>query len=123
MKIDDTGLLAYVDGELSADECVQVEKALRESEDLAARVSLLRAEELPYQDAFGKQSLPSLPESLSRNVDALIRQHLASASAERDASFDECADDGEPIGDNVYRLKPRTRWVPRFSWPTLVVAT
>ena len=32
MKIDDAGLLAYDDGELSTDECAQVEKAIRESD-------------------------------------------------------------------------------------------
>jgi anti-sigma factor RsiW len=129
MKIDDASLLAYVDGELSADERARVERAIQESEELASRVSLLRASDLPYQDAFALQSLPPMPESLSRNVDALIRQHLANASApaasasmQSDMNADEPGDNTEPLGENVHRLKPRARTLPRLSWPKLAVA-
>jgi anti-sigma factor RsiW len=135
MKIDDASLLAYVDGELSAQERAWVEKAIQESGELAARVALLRASGLPYQQAFAQQSLPPLPESLSRNVDALIRQHLAGGSASaapaasafltRDANADESGEpdeDVEPLGPNVFRLKPRARSLPRWTWPKLAVA-
>ena len=88
MKIDDASLLAYVDGELSGPEREQVEKAIRESEDLASRVSMLRASQLPYRHAFEQQALPPMPESLGRSVDALIRQHVERESAERSASAD-----------------------------------
>ncbi|CAB3775784.1 hypothetical protein LMG28614_00084 [Paraburkholderia ultramafica] len=125
MKIDDASLLAYVDGELSTDECAQVEKAIRESDEIALRVSMLRASQLSYMEAFDQQSLPPVPESLSRSVDELIRQHLSGASAQRaadvaDSSVDGAA--GQYPGDNVHRLKPRARSLPRLTWPKLAVA-
>lgn len=131
MKIDDASLLAYVDGELSAEESGRVEKAIQESEEVASRVSLLRASDLPYREAFARQSLPLVPESLSLNVDALIRQHLAggagaAAKASTSTSFepdvDDAQEDVESLGENVHRLKPRARALPQLSWPKLAVA-
>ncbi|WP_233836478.1 anti-sigma factor [Paraburkholderia sp. ZP32-5] len=136
MMIDDANLLAYVDGELSTDERAQVEAAIRESDEIASRVSMLRASQLPYDEAFGQQVIPPVPESLSRSVDELIRQHLARASAEPaqpaqaaqpvqrmdDASNDGDAEELSSAGANVHRLKPRARSLPRLSWPKLAVA-
>jgi anti-sigma factor RsiW len=125
MKIDDATLLAYVDGELSTDECAGVEKAIRESDEIAARVSMLRASQLSYAEAFDEQALPPVPESLSRSVDELIRRHRSGASSQRAASLADSGNDGESRefpGDNVHRLKPRARSLPRLSWPTLAVA-
>jgi anti-sigma factor RsiW len=125
MKIDDASLLAYVDGELSTDECTQVEKAIRESDEIASRVAMLRASQLSYIDAFDQQALPPVPESLSRSVDELIRQHLSGASAQRAAGVADSSNDSESEefpGDNVHRLKPRARSLPRLSWPKLAVA-
>jgi anti-sigma factor RsiW len=93
MKIDDASLLAYVDGELSTDECTQVEKAIRESDEIASRVSMLRASQLSYMDAFDQQALPPVPESLSRSVDELIRQHRSGASAQRAAGAADSSND------------------------------
>ncbi len=132
MKIDDASLLAYVDGELSGPEREQVEKAIRESEDLASRVSMLRASQLPYRHAFEQQALPPMPESLGRSVDALIRQHVERESAERSAGADAAevaqaaeADNSrgteEQPGDNVRPLRPRTKsrqWLSLPQWPT-----
>jgi anti-sigma factor RsiW len=125
MKIDDATLLAYVDGELSTDECAQVEKAIRDCGETASRVSLLRASQFSYMEAFDQQALPPVPESLSRTVDELIRQHVAGASAQRAPGVADMGDDGESAafaGDNVHRLKPRVRSLPRLSWPKLAVA-
>jgi anti-sigma factor RsiW len=120
MMIDDATLLAYVDGTLPADECAHVERAIRESDDLALRLSTLRASQLPYAEAFSRQALPPLPETLHRNVDELIRQHLAGAGAPRAANDAIAVDAIEAIdigaagagprvssGGNVHPLKPR----------------
>ncbi|ASW03541.1 anti-sigma factor [Paraburkholderia aromaticivorans] len=133
MKIDDASLLAYVDGQLSAEESARVEKAIQESEEVASRVSLLRASDLPYQEAFARQSLPPVPESLSLNIDAMIRQHLAggagaaaAAKASTSTSFEadvgDAEEDAESLSANVHRLKPRARSLLQLSWPKLAVA-
>jgi anti-sigma factor RsiW len=125
MKIDDASLLAYVDGELSTDERAQVEQAMRESDEVAARVSMLRASQLSYMEAFDQQALPPMPDSLSRSVDELIRQHRSGAKAHHAAGVVPTAIDGEFAqfsGDNVHPLKPRARSLPRLSWPKFAVA-
>ncbi|MFM0643030.1 anti-sigma factor [Paraburkholderia bryophila] len=127
MKIDDAILLAYVDGDLPDDECVKVEHAIHESAEIASRVSMLRASQLPYAEAFDQQSLPPVPESLSRSVDEMIRQHLANASAQQHAAgVADASSRSEPeeasLGENVHRLKPRARLLPTLSWPKLAVA-
>ncbi|XQM27941.1 anti-sigma factor family protein [Burkholderia gladioli] len=68
MKIDDASLLAYVDGELTPQENARIEEAIAASEELASRVATLRASQLPYGEAFDQQSLPPVPESLTRSV-------------------------------------------------------
>ena len=128
MMVDDATLLAYVDGTLPPDECAHVERAMRESDDVALRLSTLRASQLPYAEAFSQQTLPPLPETLRRNVDELIRQHLAGArtpSAANDAiaagaadviEIAGCAESRPPSGANVHRLRQRV------SMPWLAVA-
>ncbi|WP_027209673.1 anti-sigma factor family protein [Burkholderia sp. WSM2232] len=131
MKIDDASLLAYVDGELSDSEREQVEKAIRESEDLASRVSMLRASQLPYRRAFEQQALPPMPESLGLSVEALIRQHAQREGAERSADATEPdysrVAETQP-GENARRPRPRAKWrqwrlLPQWpTWPRLAVA-
>jgi len=131
MKIDDASLLAYVDGELSGSEREQVEKAIRESEDLASRVSMLRASQLPYRRAFEQQALPPMPESLGLSVEALIRQHAQREGGEHSAGAvepDHSRGVAEQPVDNVRRARPRANWrqwrfLPRWpAWPGLAVA-
>ncbi|MFM0739413.1 anti-sigma factor [Paraburkholderia xenovorans] len=131
MNIDDAILLAYVDGDLPGDECVKVEQAIHESAEVASRVSMLRASQLPYKDAFDQQSLPPVPESLTRSVEELIRQHAAKAAAQHNAASTASAAsaavsaDDEPeafLGTNVHRLKPRAKALLGLSWPKLAVA-
>ncbi|MEK6317840.1 MAG: anti-sigma factor [Burkholderia gladioli] len=129
MKIDDASLLAYVDGELTPQENARIEEAIAASEELASRVAMLRASQLPYGEAFDQQSLPPVPESLTRSVDELIRRHLAgegaSVAAPQATAAAANADDEDSeasLGPNVHRLKPRTRSLPSFSWPKLAVA-
>ncbi|MFM0478714.1 zf-HC2 domain-containing protein [Paraburkholderia strydomiana] len=78
MKLDDSLLIAYADGELSAADAASVEQALAESVDLRRTVELLRASRLPYREAFARQKLPPVPDELRRRVEA-----MASAAQER----------------------------------------
>jgi anti-sigma factor RsiW len=71
MKPDDSQLIAYADGELSASEAAAVKQALAESPDLRESVELLRASRLPYREAFATQKLPPLPDELRRRIEAL----------------------------------------------------
>ena len=76
-------------------------------------------------EAFNQQALPPMPESLSQNIEELIRQHLSGASAQRAPDLAVSVNDGESeefLDDNVHRLKPRVRSLPRQSWPKLAVA-
>jgi anti-sigma factor RsiW len=76
MNVDDTLLLAYVDGELSADRRAEVEAAAAHSAEVAERLAALRASALPYAAAFEKQALPPVPPELSKRI-----AELASISA------------------------------------------
>jgi len=79
--VDDALLIAYVDGELSPEQCEELEQLMDASPELADRVALLMASVLPYPEAFARQAVPPVPESLTRNVDALVAQHAATNSA------------------------------------------
>lgn len=72
MDIDDTDLLAYVDGHLPPERRVEVEAAVTASPELAARLRTLRASALPYAAAFGEQALPPVPRGLTERVEELI---------------------------------------------------
>ena len=61
MKVDDSQLLAYVDGRLPPDICCGVESEIEKSPDIAQRVALLQASALPYRQAFAQQKLPDIP--------------------------------------------------------------
>jgi anti-sigma factor RsiW len=82
MSIDDTLLMAYVDGELSADGRSEVNAALAHSPELAERLSAMRASALPYRAAFERQVLPPVPPQLARRINELA---AASAAAPRRA--------------------------------------
>jgi anti-sigma factor RsiW len=73
LNIDDTVLLAYVDGELTPEQRAEVEAALAQSRALADRVVALRSSILPYAAAFHRQAIASVPQSLSERVNDLIR--------------------------------------------------
>ncbi|MEK6346865.1 MAG: anti-sigma factor [Burkholderia sp.] len=127
MKTDDASLLAYVDGELSPQDTAQIEREIGASEDLSARVALLRASQLPYGEAFGQQSLPPVPESLTCNLEAMIRRHREAEAAAATAASAAAAPAGaeEPeasLGPNVHRLRPRAAKPAAFTWPKLAVA-
>lgn len=77
MTIDETLLMAYVDGELPPAQRAEVEALVARDADAAALVAALEASKLDYAGAFAAQPLPPVPESLVRSVDALIASHRA----------------------------------------------
>ena len=81
MKPDDSQLIAYADGELSAREAASVESALAQSADLRESVALLRASRLPYREAFAVQKLPPLPDELRRRIESMAQAAGPQASS------------------------------------------
>jgi anti-sigma factor RsiW len=75
MKMDSILLMAYVDGELSAEECQEVEKEIAVSPDAAEFVAQLQTARLPYAEAFAQQKLPPVPDSLTEAVTAMALAH------------------------------------------------
>lgn len=113
MKTDDILLMAYVDGELPAQEREEVEKQIAASAEVAERVALFEASRLPYGDAFAKQKLPPVPESLRKAIEDMTRQHAANAMAQ-----DKSAND--PVLKHDAQLPPsapvRSRWRVAPMW-------
>jgi anti-sigma factor RsiW len=89
MKIDDTLLMAYVDGELAPQDCRQIESRLAASPELAERIALFTASRLPFREAFAQQKLPPVPESLKSTIEQMARAHAARPedSSANDASI------------------------------------
>ena len=79
MNPDDIELMAYVDGTLPAHAREAVERALNGSADAMLRVERLRASRLPYAEAFARQTLPPVPESLSARIAGMAREAKQSA--------------------------------------------
>lgn len=73
---DDALLLAYVDGELSPQQCQEIEQLMEDSPVVAESVYRLMASSLPYPEAFARQAIPAVPESLVQKIDALSKQSL-----------------------------------------------
>ncbi|SAK84580.1 transmembrane anti-sigma factor [Caballeronia catudaia] len=82
MNVDDSLLMAYVDGELSPEQRGEVEAAIAHSDELAARAAALQASVLPYRAAYDRQTVPPVPESLTRRIEELVS---VSAPQERSA--------------------------------------
>jgi len=68
MTIDDSVLLAYVDGDLSAERRLAVEAAAAHSAELADRLAAMRASALPFGAAFDRQALPDVPPQLTQRI-------------------------------------------------------
>jgi len=81
MKTDDLILMAYVDGELSAQQSREVEEHIRASAEAAELVALLQASRLDYKQAFAAQKLPPVPDSLTQKIEAMARAHSAKSAA------------------------------------------
>jgi anti-sigma factor RsiW len=69
VSIDDTVLLAYVDGQLTAERRAEIEAAAAASPELAERLAAMQASVLPYAAAFDRQVLPPMPEHLVIRTD------------------------------------------------------
>ncbi|SAK74748.1 transmembrane anti-sigma factor [Caballeronia hypogeia] len=82
MNVDDSLLMAYVDGELSPEQRGEIEAAIAHSDELAERVAALQASVLPYRAAYDRQTVPPVPESLTRRIEELVS---VSAPQERSA--------------------------------------
>ncbi|WP_233805344.1 anti-sigma factor family protein [Paraburkholderia sp. HP33-1] len=72
MNIDDSLLMSYVDGELSPEQRAEIEAAIAHSDELAARAAALQASVLPYRAAYDRQTVPPVPESLTRRIEELV---------------------------------------------------
>ncbi|CAB3789705.1 anti-sigma factor family protein [Pararobbsia alpina] len=108
MNFDDTLLIAYVDGELPPSRHTEVERAVKASEELAARVANLRASAtLPYQAAFAQQPLPPVPDSLARFVANLARDGVAKVHTENIDLSDEVIAEAAP--------PPAVQGIPPFT--------
>jgi anti-sigma factor RsiW len=89
MKMDDLHLMAYVDGELSPLDRHEVEREMSRSVDVSDRVALLKASQLPYQEAFAHQKLPPVPESLTRKIEEMARAATAGVASSKTGANDD----------------------------------
>jgi anti-sigma factor RsiW len=85
VPIDDSDLLAYADGQLGPERRVDIEAAMANSPELARRVRAMRASDLPYAIAFGSQTLPPVPDSLTRRITTLVSDDARRRQAARPA--------------------------------------
>lgn len=103
MNLDDTLLMAYVDGELPAARLADIDQAIQASPELASRVALLRASVLPYQAAYANTPVEPVPASLKAFVDELARTGVAPATAAGvDASRQTTPSVGATIGTRAF---------------------
>jgi anti-sigma factor RsiW len=112
MVADDALLMAYVDGELSSQQNQELERLIDASPDLAERVSRLMASCLPYEEAFARQNLPPVPESLKLSIAALAAQHTAEPAPSRSAEVSDEKTDS--VFSRLFAF-----FQPKFAWPAL----
>ncbi|HEY1998982.1 zf-HC2 domain-containing protein [Paraburkholderia sp.] len=93
MNVDSILLMAYVDGELSPQECQEVEREIAVSPDVAELVAQLQRSRLPYAQAFARQKLPPVPDRLTQTIAAMAHEHAQQAAplAANDAVLDHGA--------------------------------
>ena len=107
MKTDDLMLMAYVDGELAADESREVEEHIRASSEAAELVALLRASRVDYKQAFATQNLPPVPDSLTQKIEAISRARSAKSAAPG-------ANDPSVPAPTIAPVRSRLRTVPTW---------
>jgi anti-sigma factor RsiW len=71
MRLDDTLLMAYVDGELPEQERAAVDAAVARSAELAERLAAMQESVLPYRAAFERQVLPPVPPGLRERIEQI----------------------------------------------------
>jgi anti-sigma factor RsiW len=74
VEFDDVDLMLYADGALEVARRQEIEQAVANSSELAARLAALRASVLPFAAAFGRQALPEVPPGLAERVAQLSEQ-------------------------------------------------
>jgi anti-sigma factor RsiW len=125
MEADNALLMAYIDGELEASERQEVEKRILESPEVARRVAQLQASRQVSRDAFARQQLPPVPESLARSVAALAQAHRERAANEdpgraaperAEAARSAVAAGTAASGPAVGRPARAGRWRPAWGW-------
>lgn len=116
MVADDALLMAYVDGELSSQQNQELERLIDASPDLAQRVSRLMASCLPYEEAFARQNVPPVPESLKLSIAALAAQHTAGSTAgnPKAAATSSAAEKADSGFARLFAFLQ-----PKFAWPAL----
>ena len=116
MVADDALLLAYVDGELSPQQCQEIEQLMEDSPEVAERVFRLMASSLPYPEAFARQAIPPVPESLVKKIDALSKQAVPTQPLAQPQSARQSA---APAASLFHRLFGQ----PRLGWLAVAFAT
>jgi anti-sigma factor RsiW len=113
MEADNALLMAYIDGELEASERQEIEKRIQESPEIARRVAQLQASRQISRDAFARQQLPPVPDSLARSVAA-----LAQARRERAANEDpgHAGPDRRDATRSAAGPARVDRWRPAWGW-------
>jgi hypothetical protein len=101
MAIDDERLMAYADGELSAADAAEVERAMASDEAVAARVAIFADSRKAVKRAYGA------PPPVSDALTARIKAMAATDAALR----------GTAVEGNVVALAPRRRSVPFWQLP------
>jgi hypothetical protein len=92
----------------------EVEKSIQASSEAAEKVALLRASRFDFADAFAHQSLPPVPESLTRKIEAMTRAHRAESA--NDAS------PNPPASRLAVPVRSRLRVVPTWLAAACVAA-
>jgi anti-sigma factor RsiW len=137
MEADNALLMAYIDGELDVSERQEVEKRIQESPEVARRVAQLQASRQVSRDAFARQQLPPVPDSLARSVAALAQAHReraanedparaapdrpeavrsAAATATATAAAGSAATAATPAGPAARRSARGDGWRPSWGW-------
>lgn len=122
LEADDALLMAYVDGELSPEQSEAIEQLMNASPAVAERVAQLIASDVPYSDAFARQAVPPVPDSLMRNVDALIAQHQAGATPSFTSPVAPEAAHVNPVAEDE-SLLTRLFGRPKLGWLAVAFAT
>lgn len=81
MSVEDTDLLAYVDGRISPEDRARVEAAAASSPVVATRLAAMRASALPYAEAFERQVVPPMPAHLAEHISDLLRVSATAPTA------------------------------------------
>jgi len=69
MKIDETTILRFVDGDLSEQEFTTFEKILEADESLQLKVKKMQLSDLPYRAAFAEEAIPPVPAALIETLE------------------------------------------------------